>query len=512
MTSESGAALRDPVRLAALRQLALLDTPSEAAFDRLTRLATATLGVPVALVSLVDGDRQFFASCVGLPEPWRSARQTPLSHSFCQHTVASRAPLIIADARDHPLVRDNRAIPALDVVAYAGIPLVTADGHALGSFCAIDHRPRDWTAAELAILTDLAAAAVTEIELRAARADLERRVAERTAELRVANRTLAGELAKRARAEAALRESEGRYRALVEQAPDGICVFEEGGRFLEVSARACAMLGYARAELLQLRTTDLIAPADLAARPLPPLVAGGGSLLEERLMRRKDGTTFPAEASVTRLPDGRKQAILRDIGERKRLEARLAHQATHDALTGLPNRRLFEEHLGRALAPRHRDAGLVAVAFLDLDHFKVVNDSLGHAVGDRLLTVVADRLRGSVRPGDLVARFGGDEFMVLLRHLADEREVVEVAERIRSALRAPIALVGRAFVVGASVGIVLRIPDGTPADDLLRDVDVAMYQAKAAGKGRYAVFDPRMRAAALGRLELEADLQRGLEY
>lgn len=159
--------VQDPARLQALRDACLLDTPAEESFDRLTRLASTILDAPVALVSLVDEDRQFFKSCVGLPEPWSSRRQTPLSHSFCQHAVNSGEPLVIEDARGHPLVRDNLAIRDLNVIAYAGIPLITSDGHALGSFCAIDDKPRRWTDEEIAILKDLSASVVTEIELRA---------------------------------------------------------------------------------------------------------------------------------------------------------------------------------------------------------------------------------------------------------------------------------------------------------------------------------------------------------
>ena len=165
---DTRAVLRDPLRLEALRQVALLDTPVEEAFDRLTRLAAQILNAPVALVSLVDAEREFFKSCIGLPEPWASGREAPLSHSFCQHVVGTAGPIVIEDAREHPLVRDNLAILDLNVVAYAGIPLVTADGHALGSFCAIDHHPRRWTERELATLRDLAASVMTEIELRTA--------------------------------------------------------------------------------------------------------------------------------------------------------------------------------------------------------------------------------------------------------------------------------------------------------------------------------------------------------
>lgn len=158
--------LLDPSRLAALRAVALLDTPTEEAFDRLSRLAALFLDAPVALVSLVDADRQFFKSCIGLPEPWSIKRETPLSHSFCQHNRDADNPLIIEDARKYPLVKDNLAIVDLNVIAYLGIPLVTSDGYVLGSFCVIDSKPRKWTSVEVNVIKDLAAAVMTEIQLR----------------------------------------------------------------------------------------------------------------------------------------------------------------------------------------------------------------------------------------------------------------------------------------------------------------------------------------------------------
>jgi signal transduction histidine kinase len=167
MTSP-GSRLDDPRRLGALRATGLLDSPSEEAFDRLTRLVSRVLDVPVALVTLVDGDRQFFKSCIGLPEPWATKRETPLSHSFCQYTITTGAALVIDDAREHPQLRENLAIPDLGVVAYAGIPLQTADGQTIGTFCAIDTKPRVWSEADLETLRDLAASAATEIQLRLA--------------------------------------------------------------------------------------------------------------------------------------------------------------------------------------------------------------------------------------------------------------------------------------------------------------------------------------------------------
>jgi signal transduction histidine kinase len=161
-------AVLDPARLRALREACLVDTPVEKEFDRHTRLATRTIHAPVSLVSLVGADRQFFKSEVGLAEPWASARETPLSHSFCQYVVASRSPLVIDDARTHPVLHTNLAIRDLGVIAYAGMPLITKGGQVLGSFCVIDTKPRDWTSAEVEIIRDLAACVMTEIELRAA--------------------------------------------------------------------------------------------------------------------------------------------------------------------------------------------------------------------------------------------------------------------------------------------------------------------------------------------------------
>lgn len=158
----------DPSRLAALERLGILDTPAEDAFDRLTRMATRVLRCPIALVTIVDGDRQFFKSAVGLPEPWASRRETPLTHSFCQHAVESREPLIVEDARAHPLLAGNLAIRDLGVVAYAGVPMLSAAGVEIGTFCAIDTAPRVWSYDDEAMLRDLAMMAVVLIEYRAA--------------------------------------------------------------------------------------------------------------------------------------------------------------------------------------------------------------------------------------------------------------------------------------------------------------------------------------------------------
>ena len=166
LTAAPPTLLAHPPRLHALRDLGVLDTPPEETYDRFTRLVAHILDVPVALISLVDGDRQFFKSQVGLREPWATMRQTPLSHSFCQFTVTFRQPVVINDATEHPLVTHNLAVSEMDVAAYAGVPLITSSGEAVGSLCAIDAKPREWSDDEVAALTDLGAILMELLELR----------------------------------------------------------------------------------------------------------------------------------------------------------------------------------------------------------------------------------------------------------------------------------------------------------------------------------------------------------
>jgi PAS domain S-box-containing protein len=195
MASRLTSALADPARLAAVRQTNLLDTPAEDAFDRVARMAARLLEVPIALVPLIEDDRQFFKACVGLPEPWASARQTPLSHSLCQHVVVARQPLAIGDTARDALARDNPLVRELGLAAYLGVPLIDPSGYVLGSMCVVDHRPRDWTPEQVAILNDLAGLVMTQIQLRAelaTRGELERRLIDVEASLQALLERLPG--------------------------------------------------------------------------------------------------------------------------------------------------------------------------------------------------------------------------------------------------------------------------------------------------------------------------------
>lgn len=203
--------------------------------------------------------------------------------------------------------------------------------------------------------------------------------------------------------------------------------------------------------------------------------------------------------------------IIRNISDRKQIEAQLLHDALHDALTGLPNRTLFMDRVDMAMHRSKRLANhLFAVLFIDLDGFKLINDGLGHGIGDQLLMAIADLLRQCIRGGDTVARLGGDEFTILLDGLRSLDEVQMVADRVQSLLKTPISIDGNSIFTGASIGIVLGSPLYTKAVDLLRDADIALYQAKENGKGRYAIFDQQMYAETYSRQQLETHLRQAL--
>ncbi len=305
----------------------------------------------------------------------------------------------------------------------------------------------------------------------------------------------------------ALVESEARYRQLVEQSPEAIAV-HQNGRVLYVNAAGAALIGAdSHIELAERRTSDFVHPDDL--RRVRQHLDQTASRVQYRLVR-DDGEIREVDAAsvaITYENAAAIQTVFRDITERRALEARLLHEVLHDALTGLANRTLFRDRLEHALAIARRDAGhRIAICFLDLDDFKAVNDSLGHEAGDALLRTIGDRLREATRETDTVARFGGDEFAVLLDRLNDDAAAMHIVNRMMSALSHPIIIGSRTITISASIGIAFAEPVDE-VETLLRKADVAMYDAKDAGKARYAVFAPAMYDAIVERLHLESSLR-----
>ena len=317
---------------------------------------------------------------------------------------------------------------------------------------------------------------------------------------------------------AALRRSEEHLRALVQYSSDIIAVINADGTISYLNAAVESVLDLPRQALLGSNVYDVVHGDDVVRLRQVHAdlldTAGARSTSEARLHHR-DGSWRYVEIIATNMTDvpsvGGVVVNVRDVTERKAFEDQLQHQAFHDSLTGLPNRALFFDHVERALARARRHRSSVAVLFLDLDRFKVVNDSLGHAAGDHLLVMLAARLHACVRAEDTVARFGGDEFAILLGELAASEDVLRVVERINQELDTTFHLDGHDVVTKTSIGIATSAVPTVTAAELLRDADVALYRAKGAGRGRYVVFDATMQVRALERLELEADLRLALE-
>jgi PAS domain S-box-containing protein len=479
--------LADPGRLAAVRQTNLLDTPAEDAFDRVARMAARLLDVPIALVPLIEDDRQFFKACVGLPEPWASARQTPLSHSLCQHVVVARQPLAIGDTGRDALARDNPLVRELGLAAYLGVPLIDdTSGYVLGSMCVADHRPRDWTSDQVAILNDLAGLVMTQIQLRAelaTRGELERRLIDVEASL-----------------QALLERLPGVVYALSPEAPNSV---------LYMSSQIQTLLGVTAAdftgdpELLR----RLVHPDDLewVAAECERTNQTGEPFSGEYRMRAADGQVrwVRDEAVLIRAGDGRPlfwQGILTDMTTSHLTAERLAEaldreqEAAHQFAAALERERAAAEHLravdemkttflqavshdlrtplttilGIALTLEHRAAGLPASDLADLLHRLSGNArKLDRLLGDLL---DLDRLaRGTLTPrrqpvdlGALVHRVVDDA------GVRDEHPVVVDAPPLLLAADAPKL---ERIIENLLVNAAKHTPSGTPIWVRLRATD-----------------------------------------
>ncbi|KLJ01933.1 EAL domain-containing protein [Luteimonas sp. FCS-9] len=470
----------EALRASTLADYHVLDAPAEPEFDRLVQLASRLFSVPIVLISLVTRDRQVFKARVGL-----EVCETERDVSFCAHAILQDDVMVVPDALEDPRFAANPLVLGPPFIRfYAGKPLVTPGGQRLGTVCLIDTQPRqEFSQSERDNLSDIAELVMDRMEL--TRLEYMRAI------------------------------GQARFENIAATSPDAIICTTDTGQVTFWNHAAERLFGYAAEEATG-RCSSLIVPdswreayfEDLARlRDSGTMEAVGRTIVRSGL--RRDGSEFPAEISLSSWQEGRARsvgAIVRDITERRRNEDRLYRLASLDALTELPNRAAWRACIHDALA----QGTPVSVLLLDLDGFKDVNDTLGHSAGDQVLKTVAARLKAECPDALMVARLGGDEFVLLLAG-DDRRAASAVAGGVVRALSRPYALPGHAFEIGASVGIALYPAHGARAEDLLGAADLALYRAKAAGKGRYVLFEPAFREVAVARREFERELRRAFE-
>ena len=496
-TDPKRAALADAY-LAALNETAValmnrLD-PTEL-LGTIVQRAADLVGTPHGYLYLVDplADELVMRLGIGIQSDYIGYR-LPRGAGVAGTVWATGRPLVVADYDALP-TRDP-SLPVGLVGSVVGIPLVS-EGAVLGVL-GLASGDLDLTFGEREVdvlqrFAELAALALDNAHL-----------------LESARR----EVTERARAEEALRASEDRYRRLSDATSEALAIHRDG-RILEVNAAFSRLLGYDAAACIGRTVLDFAAPETVAAIQSGSYSAELTAPLEV-MAQHADGTTFPVEVSWRQIPypDGDTAHVVsvRDLRERRRLEAELSRSAFYDRLTGLPNRALLLDRVSHSLSwTRPDDDDPVALVLLDLDRFSVINESLGHAAGDRLLEAIARRLETCLRPGDTVARFAGDEFAVLLDGIENVAEAGRIADRIETALREPFDLDGREGFVSASIGIATGVVGQTDPGELLRDAEIALYRAKADASAGHHVFEPSMSAATTERLDLENDLRRAVE-
>ena len=444
-------------RLASVERYAVFGSLPEDEFDKITRLTADVLRTSICLLSIVGETDIWIKSQIGL-----DVGSLPRANSFCLAVVQTATPLVVpdavADARfcDHPMVRD------LGMRFYAGAPLRAPDGSNIGTLCVFDRAPRpSFPGKDLSFLQQVAALTMDKIE---------RRFVNRISDILVPFAHVA-------------------HQALV--------TTDAAGRITFWNEGAEKMFGRPQAEAIGC-TVDLIVPERLRAahrEGLARVASGAPSHMTGRaveiLALRRDGSEFPAELSLSvwRGPDGIDMgAQIQDISERRAREDRLHHMANHDGLTGLLNRHSFLKRIEERLERN----GTAAVFVLDLDGFKDVNDSLGHAVGDTLLQALALRLSATSDPVEILARLGGDEFAILLPVEISLGEVAARANALIEVIRRPFSVSGHELHLSTSVGVAVAPLHAGDAEELIVRADLALFKAKSDGGRRHRVFDTRL--------------------
>ena len=472
----------EPQRLAALAEYEFIDSLPLPSLEPIPVLATRLFGTTMAAINMVGSEQVFFAASAGIGDA-----DMRRDVSFCAHAMTQDDVMVVPDARHDERFHDNPLVTGdLGIRFYAGVPLLSPGGLPLGALCIIDHQPQDG-------LSDKDKLALRELG----------RIASDKLELR--------------RLEVAGHQGVPRFETLAEHSPAAIVSFDADFRVHAWNAAASAMFGYEAEELVGQSIERLIPRLQRAAfrrRVAELLVAKRPVQLSMPIAvtgMRKNGTEFPAELAASCWGDGgqfRVGAIIQDVSERLQQQEKLNRLANFDTLTGIANRSHYYRAIEHNLA-----AGLPCAALVfDLDGFKDVNNTLGHAIGDRILREVGARLRSVVGPQDMVARIGGDEFAIHLFGAGDALHAQQLGEKAIAAIHRPLTIDGHDIGVGVSCGVALAPLHANEVIELIGNADLALFHVKGANRGHAFVFVPALREEASTRSFYDSELHRAVEH